>query len=481
MKKASITALICIALIICTFMLTCLPAGADGALWGDMDGNGKVEIIDVLVLLKHVTAPPTETPITSPVYNVKDFEGEGSAAIQNAINVCTEGGIVYIPAGTYQMTAPVTLKSGITIKGDGTKTVLLADESICISNPNGSLMQNGKFSFDPDVFVERDITIEGITFDGARLDGRTGSLLGFTLAENIDIKNCTFKNNLRISLSLGGCKDVTVSGCTFEDNGLEKPSTISTPALWTDKLGDRYAQNIIVEDCLFRNNNWSGCYFMPIGGRIARCTFIDNGESTIFTNSNARDIEYIDNYITGARKSNISCSGIEIGGSNILVEGNFIENCGAEGISLSNTENVVVRNNMVLNNGQQSTGSTGYGIFMYSLKGTAGDFEIDHNSVSPKNILIENNFFGNTDKFFVSQTDALGAWRNTDGMLIADMRFVNNTLSENANGEIHCVGHGRNETLASDCIFENNTETEITPQMRRDFIEQLKERMNIDE
>ncbi len=425
------------------------------------------------------TPMPTETPKGEDgVYNVNDFKGKGSGAIQNAIDACPEGGTVYIPAGTYQMFTSVTLKSGITIKGDGAETVLLADEMITISDKSGTLMKNGNVPSETDVFGDCNITIEGITFDGARLDSRTGSLLSFTKAQNITIKDCTFKNNVYISLGLGGCKDVTVIGCTFENNGLPKPSKTSTPALWTDKSGDTFAQNIIVEDCTFRNNNWSGCYFMPHGGRIARCTFIDNGESTIFTNDNARDIEYIDNYITGARKSNISCSGIEIGGVNIRVEGNLIENCGAEGISLTNTENVVVRNNMILNNGQET--DSGHGICLYSLKGTAGDFEIDHNSVSPKNILIENNFFGNTDKYTVSQFDALGAWRNTDGDLIADIRFVGNTMAENNHYEIHCIGNGRYGTLAEDCKFENNTETEITPQMRQEFFDELNKRMEAD-
>lgn len=58
------------------------------------------------------------------VCNVNDYKGSGSVAIQNAINACPEGGTVYIPAGTYRMVTTVTLKSNITLKGDGDKTIL---------------------------------------------------------------------------------------------------------------------------------------------------------------------------------------------------------------------------------------------------------------------------------------------------------------------------------------------------------------------
>jgi hypothetical protein len=116
---------------------------------------------------------------------------------------------------------------------------------------------------------------------------------------------------------------------------------------------------------------------------------------------------------------------------------------------------------------------------MYSLKGSTGDFNIDYDSVSPKNILIENNFFGNTDKYAITQTDAIGAWRNTDGLLIKNLRFKNNTLAKNANGDIHCVGnYNRQNTLDTDCFFEGSTVKAITPLMRGEFYDELFNRIN---
>ena len=50
---------------------------------------------------------------------------DDTSAIQNAINACPLDQVVYIPSGTYKITAPLRVKSGITMRGDGMiKTVI---------------------------------------------------------------------------------------------------------------------------------------------------------------------------------------------------------------------------------------------------------------------------------------------------------------------------------------------------------------------
>jgi hypothetical protein len=50
---------------------------------------------------------------------------DDTSAIQNAIQACPSDKVVYIPSGTYRITAPLRVKAGITVRGDGmTKTVI---------------------------------------------------------------------------------------------------------------------------------------------------------------------------------------------------------------------------------------------------------------------------------------------------------------------------------------------------------------------
>lgn len=402
------------------------------------------------------------------VCNVNDYKGSGSVAIQNAINACPEGGTVYIPAGTYRMVTTVTLKSNITLKGDGDKTIL---EVNSLLSTGANMMK----SSDPPVglnnYGDENITLRDITFTGKRASGRTGSLLGLTKAQNVTIVNCTFKENPGITLGLGGCKNVLVKDCIFEDNGLTKPSKISSPALWVDRTMGTPAINITVEDSIFRNNNWSGCYFMPQGGKIARCTFINNGESSIYTNQYGSDIQYIDNYIDGARSSNISASGLETCASNVLIEGNLIKNSGNEGISLTNQKNVIVRNNMILNNGQEKEKfSNAAGIMIYSLG-------LVENYYVPQDITITGNIIANRPGMEATQGAGVALWRHSAGEPVERLTISNNIFGEFPYGTVRFIGD-KSMIIGSGYSFKGNKESQtVTMKTEEDFVKALNERI----
>ncbi|HVE39815.1 MAG TPA: glycosyl hydrolase family 28-related protein [Planctomycetota bacterium] len=50
---------------------------------------------------------------------------DATSAIQNAINACPSGQVVYLPAGTYVTTQPINLKSNITLRGAGPGQTIL--------------------------------------------------------------------------------------------------------------------------------------------------------------------------------------------------------------------------------------------------------------------------------------------------------------------------------------------------------------------
>lgn len=64
--------------------------------------------------------------VKSPPYNaLGDGLVDDTSVIQNAINACGTGQVVYLPSGTYKISAPLRVKSGITVRGDGmTKTII---------------------------------------------------------------------------------------------------------------------------------------------------------------------------------------------------------------------------------------------------------------------------------------------------------------------------------------------------------------------
>lgn len=75
---------------------------------------------------------PGSIPVYSNTKNIIDFGGNGNgtmandAALQNAINsLNNQNGTIYFPAGTFLFTLPVSLRSGIVLKGEGASATTL--------------------------------------------------------------------------------------------------------------------------------------------------------------------------------------------------------------------------------------------------------------------------------------------------------------------------------------------------------------------
>lgn len=90
---------------------------------------GGTDEIDVTKLLNY--EEQIATPMAQIATNVKSFGAKGdgvtddTTAIQNAINSLSNGGVLYIPAGTYVISNTLTITNNYTvIKGNGLTTVL---------------------------------------------------------------------------------------------------------------------------------------------------------------------------------------------------------------------------------------------------------------------------------------------------------------------------------------------------------------------
>lgn len=109
---------------------------------------------------KTVTFPPTSGFATN-VFNVKaspynatgDNTTDDTAAIQAAINATpSNGGVVYFPSGTYKISAALTLKTGVTIIGDGMQASIIRQTS---TTAHGLYALNSRY------LTVRDIKIQG--------------------------------------------------------------------------------------------------------------------------------------------------------------------------------------------------------------------------------------------------------------------------------------------------------------------------------
>ena len=282
--------------------------------------------------------------------NVKKYGAIGdntddTDAIQNALAL-SEGKTLFFPAGTYIVTSPLTIKSNTRILGEGLEKsiIKLSDEF----DNSLSLVNNYTDS-------NSDIILENITFSGNNNPDRSIELISMNGVSNLDVLNCGFKDHTYIGIGIGGTNNVRITKSNFRNIGIPIPSTTSSPAIWCDVWNGITPTEVVIEQNYFAENNWSAAYFMPNGGSFSHNTCINNGESTVYTNENGRNIRYIGNYINGTRRSNISAAGLEIGGWYHVIANNIILNCAADGITVTDTKNTTIIGNNCYDNGRENT------------------------------------------------------------------------------------------------------------------------------
>jgi parallel beta-helix repeat protein len=289
--------------------------------------------------------------------SVKDFGALGNGvaddttAIQNALNAGI-GRSVYFPAGTYRISTTLLVKTNTTLVGDGiNKSIIKLAAGFAAGT---TAIRNEIISGTVDVYYDTDLEFYGLTFDGNNNSTRTGELVAIAKVANVTFSNCSFQNHTFIALAMTANRNMTVTECYFTNNGRPRPSTVSAPALWIAQsvLGTPY--DVRVENNYFYANNWSASYFMPTRGSFTNNNCVNNGESTIFCNDTGAYLRIENNNISGAVRSNISASGIECGSPYTVIVGNTIDSCGAEGIALTDVQNVTIADNMIFNNGQET-------------------------------------------------------------------------------------------------------------------------------
>jgi hypothetical protein len=173
--------------------------------------------------------------ITGAVVNVLDFgaDSTGVAASQSNIQAAIDSitsGVVFIPKGTYLITAPIVTKTGITIQGEGDASQLLVNTDIEVINCATPDINAGIFGAKfEDFFINKTVTTATTKYD-------------------IHLQNPSFCNFTRVRVK-SGHDDNVYSNTNVGGIWLDRPP-LSTNSAYCNRIDDCFIQN---NSIYFRN------------------------------------------------------------------------------------------------------------------------------------------------------------------------------------------------------------------------------------
>jgi parallel beta-helix repeat protein len=135
-------------------------------------------------------------------------------------------------------------------------------------------------------------------------------------------------------------------------------------------------RDVAITDCFIHDNNWHAIQFSVTCGVIAGCSFRDNKESHIFCsrllpNSDATDILIANNTFDGVTKKDISAHAIETGAVKTIITGNTIRDSDHGGIALTDVQDAVISDNVIVNSTLISASGWGAIDFICDSSGTS--------------------------------------------------------------------------------------------------------------
>jgi hypothetical protein len=322
-----------------------------------------------------------------------DDDTDDTAAIQSAINAVDTGGTVVIPAGTYKITAALTVATAVTITGTGTIHQTASAHGFTVTADN--------------------VTIEGITLTGRHsgtvtldVDEDAIHVFGASAAapiSNVTVRDVTISGWGMYGVQLKWVEGFTVANCritrigyagvsaTSSVRGLVCRNEISTisPGSSGDMYGvalsrdetdslttDPHCSDIVVQGNVVEGVAWEaldthGGQRITFSGNVIRNCYVGvavvgSDDSTNTTMWAPRDVVVSDNVIDSGADDGSAGYGISIAGApgatsadpaveyaTCSVTGNTIRGHGTEDNSISgaiyarNTEGLVVSGNVI--------------------------------------------------------------------------------------------------------------------------------------
>lgn len=290
-------------------------------------------------------------------------------AVQAAIDYAAEkgkDGIVVIPEGVFSV-KDLKYRKNVKIIGSGEKSVLLSDPS-CLTW--SGIMHCKKID---------SVYIQNVTFDGNKpiVPGNTEEgtvLLWVESCTNVNITDCTFRNNWYLGICIKKSKDIIIernkfieldcgvltadlpsSNILINDNYFDGAEYSEPISIYAMKPG--YHENITITNNVIKNHTKGS-------GILLRAV-----KSAVVKNNT------IDNCCTGIYLTTKTYSGVEYGVYNAIIEDNVIINSVYEGVIIDSFNNSKFVNNTIQDSG----------VFGILVRGSNGS-EIDGNNLVYSNI-----------------------------------------------------------------------------------------------
>lgn len=290
-------------------------------------------------------------------------------AVQAAIDYAAEkgkDGIVVIPEGVFSV-KDLKYRKNVKIIGSGEKSVLLSDPS-CLTW--SGIMHCKKID---------SVYIQNVTFDGNKpiVPGNTEEgtvLLWVESCTNVNITDCTFRNNWYLGICIKKSKDIIIERNKF----IELDCGVLT--------ADLPSSNILINDNYFDGAEWSepvSIYAMKAGyhenvtitNNVIKNHIGGNGILLRAVKSVVVKNNIIDNNCTGIYATYSTYNGVDYGVYDAVIEDNVIINSVYEGILIESFNNSKFVNNTIQDSGA-------FGILVRGSNGS----EINGNNLLYSNI-----------------------------------------------------------------------------------------------
>lgn len=185
--------------------------------------------------------------ITPQMFGAKgDGVTDDTEALQRCFNAGS-GRTIHFTKGTYLVSQEVYIKSNTHIVGEGNQTVIIPDDNMFSSDGIGmfSTVISGYGA------LRKNITIENMTFRGSENVGNARSgivLLWLRNAQNVVVRDCIFQNNNYLALAMS----------SYSEDYITNHITVENCRFEACDCGTATIGNYHVDDVILRNNVYTG-------------------------------------------------------------------------------------------------------------------------------------------------------------------------------------------------------------------------------